>query len=536
MKKSVIAAVLAFSVMSTAYASDFITAPIKDDYKLTLEGNDEGDRVGLIIKNAGAEWADVPEDSLKNDNITFFDEYPIENGSYSIELPFKEKSGLYSVVLGNENNIRLKDILLMYANPQENKEAMQNLISAAAVSEQEMIETAKENRYALQFYLPLTDTVSETAAFKALYKYVGSDSVTENDGEKAADLYRRELIVSALDENKLPNLYEYFSYMNISDARIEKWYGSATEEFKSAVAARLNGASIGGAEKFKERLIEAIILQKVQKPDGYMNIMSILNDFSAETGFASDIVTTGSCSAVAGKSYTNYAELKNALSKADTSKPQTGGGGGGGSTSSASGSHNSSVSSVEVKPGAESMKPLNVSYFTDLENYGWAKNAVESLFVKGIVSGRGDGLFAPNDAVTREEFVKILVLAMDLADDSPCENFSDVDEQAWYAPYITSAVNKGVINGQGEGIFGVGQIVTRQDMAVMLYRTIVKKDAHESSSEFSDIDTVSEYAKEAVKYMNAAGILNGYEDGTFRPFNPVTRAETAVAVSGMLGN
>ena len=138
--------------------------------------------------------------------------------------------------------------------------------------------------------------------------------------------------------------------------------------------------------------------------------------------------------------------------------------------------------------------------------------------------------------MTREEFVKILVLAMDLADDSPCENFSDVDEQAWYAPYITSAVNKGVINGQGEGIFGVGQIVTRQDMAVMLYRTIVKKDAHESSSEFSDIDTVSEYAKEAVKYMNATGILNGYEDGTFRPFNPVTRAETAVAVSGMLGN
>lgn len=534
MKKSVVVAVLAFSVMSTAYASDFITAPIKDDYKLTLEGNDEGDRVGLIIKNAGVEWADVPDDSLKNNDIAFFGEYPIEDGGYSIELPLKEKSGLYSVVLGNENNIRLKDILLMYANPQENKEAMRKLISAAAVSEQEMIKTAKENRYALQFYLPLTDTVSETAAFKALYKYVGSDSVTENDGEKAADLYRRELIVSALDENKLPNLYEYFSYMNISDERIDKWYGSATEEFKSAVAARLNSASIGGAEKFKERLIEAIILQKVQKPDGYMNIMSILNDFSAETGFASNIVTTGSCSAVTGKNYTSYAELKNALSMANTSKPQTGGGGG--STSPASGSHSGSVSSFEVKPGAESMKPLDVSYFTDLDNYGWAKNAVGSLFVKGIVSGRGDGLFAPNDAVTREEFVKILVLAMDLADDAPCENFSDVDEQAWYAPYITSAVNKGVINGQGEGIFGVGQIVTRQDMAVMMYRTIVKKDAHESSSEFSDIDTVSEYAKEAVKYMNAAGILNGYEDGTFRPFNPVTRAETAVAVSRMLGN
>ena len=74
MKKSVVAAVLAFSVMSTAYASDFITAPIKDDYKLKLEGNDEGDRVGLIIKNAGAEWADVPDDSLKNNDIAFFGE------------------------------------------------------------------------------------------------------------------------------------------------------------------------------------------------------------------------------------------------------------------------------------------------------------------------------------------------------------------------------------------------------------------------------------------------------------------------------
>ena len=161
MKKIAAILVLAVSVMTTAHASEFIATPIENDYVLNLQGNGNGNNAGLIITRAGRDWQDIPDEALKDDNIIFFDEYPIENGSYDIELPINEKSGLYSVVLGDETGAELENILLMYTDRSENEEAVEKLVSAAKVSKEEMIKTAEENRYELQFYLPITDTVSD---------------------------------------------------------------------------------------------------------------------------------------------------------------------------------------------------------------------------------------------------------------------------------------------------------------------------------------------------------------------------------------
>lgn len=534
MKKIVAILVLAMSVMTTAHASEFITTPIENDYVLNLQGNGNGNNAGLIITRAGSDWQDIPDEALKDDNIIFFDEYPIENGSYDIELPINEKSGLYSVVLGDETGAELENILLMYTDRSENEEAVEKLVSAAKVSKDEMIKTAEENRYELQFYLPITDTVSEDTAWDVLYNSAVNGSISAGNGTEVADIYRRELIVNALNSGMLSDMDDYMQYMGITDERIDKWYGSASDDFKYKVAERMNKAEIGGAQEFESKLIEAVILSKVQYPDGYMNIMQILRDFLPETGFSDDIITTGSCKAVAGKDYDDYSELRNALSSADTNNGQSSGsGGGGGGSSHSSGP---SMPSMEIGAGAETEtpKPLDVSYFNDLDGYDWAKEAIEELFVKGIISGRGDGIFAPQDSVTREEFVKMTVLAMDLEDDTPAESFTDVDPEAWYAPYITSAVNSGVVTGQGNGIFGIGQPVTRQDMAVMLYRCLDDGGNAEDKSDFTDSNEISDYAADAVGYMNSRGFLKGYEDGSFRPLVPVNRAEAAVTISRIL--
>ena len=534
MKKIAAILVLAVSVMTTAHASEFIATPIENDYVLNLQGNGNGNNAGLIITRAGRDWQDIPDEALKDDNIIFFDEYPIENGSYDIELPINEKSGLYSVVLGDETGAELENILLMYTDRSENEEAVEKLVSAAKVSKDEMIKTAEENRYKLQFYLPITDTVSEDTAWDALYNSAVNGSISAGNGTEAADIYRRELIVNALNSGMLSDMNDYMQYMGITDERIDKWYGSASDDFKNKVAERMNKAEIGGAQEFESKLIEAVILSKVQYPDGYMNIIQILKDFLPETGFSEDIVTTGSCKAVAGKDYDDYNELRNALSSADTNNGQSGGsGGGGGGSSHSSGP---SMPSMEIGAGAETEtpKPLDVSYFNDLDGYDWAKEAIEDLFIKGIISGRGDGIFAPQDSVTREEFVKMTVLAMDLEDDTPAESFTDADPEAWYAPYITSAVNSGVVTGQGNGIFGIGQPVTRQDMAVMLYRCLDDGGNAEDKSDFTDSNEISDYAADAVGYMNSKGFLKGYEDGSFRPLVPVNRAEAAVTISRIL--
>ena len=540
MKTKIIAALLlAASFTATAYASEFITAPIGDDYRLTVEGGASGGRVGLIITNAQTDAENIPQDGTPEDGVVFFDEYEVLDGKYNIDVPINTHSGLYRVTAGDESGARLEDILLMYADPEENAQAVSALIEAAKISKQDMTAAAKENRYALQFYLPLTDSVDESEALSAVYDAVSDGSLGENDGAAAADIYRSELIVSALNAGKLKELDEYMAYMNIDDERIEKWYTNASDSFRASVAQRMNGIDIDGADGFKDKLTEMTILQKVQTPDGYTNIVSILNDFSEETGFDDDIVTSKSCSAVAGKTYNSLDALEAALKSAAQSSGQsgsgTGSGGGGSSGGSSGGGH--STPSIEVRPSAEPAKPLDVSYFTDLDNYGWAKEAIGALFKKGIISGRGEGIFAPQDNVTREELVKMLVLAFDLADDTPAEGFSDVSPDAWYAPYITSAVNAGVVNGMGNGTFGVGMVVTRQDTAVMLYRAAAGNVGGETAGTvFSDSAEIADYAADAVARMSAAGVFNGYEDGTFKPASPVTRAEAAAAVYRMMGN
>lgn len=165
------------------------------------------------------------------------------------------------------------------------------------------------------------------------------------------------------------------------------------------------------------------------------------------------------------------------------------------------------------------------SVYSDLDTVQWAQESIEALSNLGIVSGMGDGTFAPNSNVTREQFAKMIVGVMGYSVDPNAEtDFVDANGE-WYTPYIAAAVQNGIITGRGDGSFGVGENITRQDMAVIIYRAmgLSAGEVHE----FADSAEISDYAVDAVSALYNANIIGGYPDGTFAPKANASRAEAS---------
>ena len=168
--------------------------------------------------------------------------------------------------------------------------------------------------------------------------------------------------------------------------------------------------------------------------------------------------------------------------------------------------------------------------FDDIDDVKWAYAAIEHLYDNKILNGKSENKFAPNDYVKREEFVKLLVNAFELSG-SDSIDFDDVEENAWYSEFVKTAFKNEIIKGISENKFGVGENITREDMAVMIYRAVnvvgLELDIIvENKAELNDLDNVSDYAKEAVDFMIGKGAIKGTA-GMFKPKSFATRAETA---------
>ncbi|HHV99353.1 MAG TPA: S-layer homology domain-containing protein [Clostridiaceae bacterium] len=191
----------------------------------------------------------------------------------------------------------------------------------------------------------------------------------------------------------------------------------------------------------------------------------------------------------------------------------------------------------EEKPTTEDSGETKVT-FSDISNVKWAKETIEYLAARGIISGPGDGTFRPSDKVTRAEFIKMLMIALELEDEEAECTFSDVKAGAWYYKPIAAAEKLGIVKGKGDGTFGVNDEILRQDMAVMIYRTAqllgIDLGDDVNVEPFTDEAEISGYAKEAVTAIQKAGIINGIGDGRFAPKNNATRAEAAVIIYRLL--
>lgn len=160
--------------------------------------------------------------------------------------------------------------------------------------------------------------------------------------------------------------------------------------------------------------------------------------------------------------------------------------------------------------------------FEDISSH-WARETVRGLAAYGLINGMGDGTFAPDKNVTRAEFIK---MAVGTIADAPEKVVSD----KWYVPYIEQAMSYGLIPDEmkkGESVLPETPI-TREEAAAIVAKVAEHKGAKKGKGmDFTDESAVSDWAKEAVSAASAYGIINGYEDGTFKPNGKITRAEAA---------
>ena len=235
--------------------------------------------------------------------------------------------------------------------------------------------------------------------------------------------------------------------------------------------------------------------------------------------------------------------ISSAVESAQSGTGNTGGAsssGGGGVTAGGSGVSVPSATQAPQNEGqntTENGQAGTQEEFTDLSGVDWAADAIQSLAGLGIVNGIGDGQFAPSESVTREAFVKMLLLASGMFETGHDCSFSDVDSSQWYAEYVACAFDKGIVTGISETEFGIGMTITRQDMAVMIERTAdsagIEIEKVRDYDGFTDSSEIADYAAEAVERLCSAGILNGMGDGSFCPTAQLTRAEAAKVIYDM---
>ena len=175
-------------------------------------------------------------------------------------------------------------------------------------------------------------------------------------------------------------------------------------------------------------------------------------------------------------------------------------------------------------------QPEITPLFPDVPASHWAYSYINALAARGVINGYPDGNFHPEAQITRADFV---VMLSRLSGESLPEydgRFKDVTADKYYAKAVTWAASAGITLGYGAGDFRPAALISRQEMAAMLYRYAdYMKIALPEGTElnFSDSASIADYARGPVAAMSLAGIINGYPDGSFKPAGNASRAEAS---------
>lgn len=544
-----IAAASALTMLCTAAFAAEIPYAITYDYAnnaISVGGDVVGSKfVTLQILKYGTD-ADVFNTSGDNSMVMWRGQNSASDGSYLFDIGYADDitKGSYAAVLTTDGEYDKTVLTSLYiASSTDYAEAVAELNSLAKAGKaEEFVAFVESNGNTLAFDFTLYDKITGVGVTDSFYNYVKSNPLSESDSGTNTKVFNSFVLIEALNREVIDNIELYIGKTVLADSSAYADYKSAagTEAEQKYLTAKMTGGSIRTLEELENTLKQGIVLGKIYNASGFGDVRDILaqyGDLFGIEGSASDDVYKAMC----GMDYdnakallTHYNSLKNSTSSGSGTTSGLGvGSGSGGGSSKASAYMNGKFEAVEA---SGDMHKVEV-YFNDIDGVEWASEAIVALADKGIINGKSEGYFQPNAKITREEFVKILVGAMGYENEPYDGNvFGDVNADDWFCSYVNIAYSKGLVKGIGDGLFGTGELITRQDMSVMLYNAMLMAGSDIPSGEivFEDAYMISDYAVSAIGTLCELGIVNGVSETMFEPLGDATRAQAAKVVYGAL--
>ena len=506
-----------------------------------------------VIRGMVASTADLTDEVIENNLV--WSGSCADEGDHDIAINLPDYGG-YSIVLGGTDYIASdakRIVYYMYIEPGIEAEAIATVSSALQSGDDDEVFDAVAS-YNERAYLADVSAVGENTNKKAvltsMLKANGEALSATAIGQAVNIANDYELFVNGSDE-KLGNLIVSNKEVFGIEAFTSKVDGEVVEDitvYKETVAAYAKGkVESEGVDAIRSSVRDGLALTALNNAvtsEKIDTIMKYNEIFSADISEKLDLVDEYSVEKILDDivfDNTSMVEslVNGAITRVYNEKKSESGGSSGGSSGSSKGGYAvpSTINVSDVDDLNEN--PVLSDVFTDIADYEWAKTAITYVYEKGIMSGDGKGNFRPGDNLTREEFVKILINALGGGKTSDYRiEFNDVSDDAWYKPYICIASELGIVNGLSEDTFGIGQQITREDAAVMLkragdvYTHVFQKK--QTLVDFTDYNTVSDYALSSVDTLARAQIINGYEDGSFKPQGYITRSEIAKVIYSCL--
>lgn len=412
-------------------------------------------------------------------------------------------------------------------------------------------------RYALLIDKNVFDTLSQNYKYNVIEKVAGKTfSDVESFKNEFTGAINEQMILQELYNSNVENAEEIIlKYKNELGINTADGYDIVSETFKKDILAN------AVCKKYYKTITEArtsFFENSMLSLFNYKQKLEILNEdlfanYAEKFNLAASDVRTYSGYSRDNKlkviekmklaginSYEQlYSVFASSLKISETdsgTKGSTGGGGGGNSGYTAP----TTVSIPDVID-EEYAQAVAGSIFRDLRTDHWAYTSVKNLVDLGVINGVGDGKFDADGKVTREQFLKMIIEALDIQIDESAESkFVDADRNEWYYKYVSTAEKLGIVNGVSDDSFGIGTNINRAQMCTIVCRAVdysfkkiseVREEKH-----FADMDAIPGYALDYVIKLDKAGVINGFEDMTFRPDETATRAMAAKIIDGLLEN
>lgn len=515
---------------------------------VTVEGNAQpGDTVTLISH----------KDGIVTDTPNYYNEF-VADGDFTYSYVMNGEAGSYLVsAIINGTEYKAENMIGFYSNDDLDSIASTDFADAGADDIEELITQS----YGVLFDLQGADsgTVAKYMAkdIETNGNYSGRDemfasfaSAVRFDG--FASLQTADEIKNAVNDtnSNLPfaQLPSYSAYSKIldSDQQLE-------------ICDMLLGVEASHFDDYASAFSEAVILSAVKNMGSWTYAKELFDknrellkdiDYDNYDELCGKNENSEVDKAIAGNEFASIDELCDAVNDAiddalysnsqqqssSSNRGHGGGGGGGGAVISLIPDAPAKSETTDAVPPADKNDIADVykSQYTDMSDAMWAKDAVDYLSQKGIVNGRNAEIFDPHASVTREEFVKMAVAALGLGGGENSLPFDDVSESDWFYPYLAKAYEAGLIKGTSASLFGKGSPISREDVAVIMCRMADGLLPSSADSDFTDSDSIADYAKDSVAKLAKSGIISGMGDGSFAPKAVCTRAQAAVMIYKIL--